>query len=409
MAPGRTGGGASSTRSTGARARASIATAGTRAGPHVERHEHADRGDRDRVPDRDPPPGPRPGRGAGTHRGGAASRGRTGPGRGDPHDDLERQVVRRGRVRRRAGSSYRVAAERDGTAQDVREETVRLRAGDVVVIDTSGGGGCREPGARARLRRRSARGYVAPSAASATAPAATEEDEAGGPDGFGRGGAAKGMGRAISLRLAGRRGPRPRRPRRPLGVVAAEPAPSGGGRLSCPPMSGTRAGRAWSRAWSDLRSHRRSGELRGTTGPVETRSTRSARRTGTISSRSTSGRSADKRRTGDARAAAREIVNIAGTRGCGATSSARPTRHEVGRRGFTRTVAPRSATGSTSLRRPDRRRGAHGPALREEAKKRGWTPEQVYEEYMQEMALRRVPRPRTSRTQCCFSAASRVT
>ena len=27
---------------------------------------------------------------------------------------------------------------------------------------------------------------------------------------------------------------------------------------------------------------------------------------------------------------------------------------------------------------------------REKAKKRGWTPEQVYEEYVQEMALRRV-------------------
>ena len=37
---------------------------------------------------------------------------------------------------------------------------------------------------------------------------------------------------------------------------------------------------------------------------------------------------------------------------------------------------------------------------REKAKKRGWTPEQVYDEYVDEMALRRVTTQETSPTRC---------
>ena len=127
----RTGGGASSTRSTEAgKARASGAgRRARRAGPHVERHEHADRGHRDRVPDRDPPPGPP----AGERRRGRASRrvrlhaGVPGSGRHDAHDDA--RATRRpavGRVRRRARGPLPVTLERDGTARDVKgKETVR--------------------------------------------------------------------------------------------------------------------------------------------------------------------------------------------------------------------------------------------------------------------------------------------
>jgi N-methylhydantoinase B len=66
------------------------------------------------------------------------------------------------------GSPYRITLERDGTARDVKgKETVRLRAGDVVVIDTCGGGGYGHPGARSPdlLARDRLEGYVAVEAA----------------------------------------------------------------------------------------------------------------------------------------------------------------------------------------------------------------------------------------------------
>jgi N-methylhydantoinase B len=63
---------------------------------------------------------------------------------------LERRVVPPwGAFGGRAGAPYRVTLERDGTARDIKgKETVRLLAGDVVVIDTSGGGGYGDPATR---------------------------------------------------------------------------------------------------------------------------------------------------------------------------------------------------------------------------------------------------------------------
>jgi N-methylhydantoinase B len=47
------------------------------------------------------------------------------------------------------GAPYRITLERDGAARDIKgKETVRLRSGDVVVIDTCGGGGYGDPAAR---------------------------------------------------------------------------------------------------------------------------------------------------------------------------------------------------------------------------------------------------------------------
>ena len=89
-----------------------------------------------------------------------------------------------------------------------------------------------------------------------------------------------------------------------------------------------------------------------------------------------------------------KIVNIAGTSGLrGYKLRAAYSSSKWAVRGFTRTVAlevgPHGinvncvAPGIVGGERMDR-------LCREKAKKRGWTPEQVYEEYVQEMALRRV-------------------
>jgi N-methylhydantoinase B len=67
-----------------------------------------------------------------------------------------------------AGAPYRVTLEREGTTRDVKgKETVRLRSGDVVVIETCGGGGYGDPAARPPelLGRDRLEGYVAAAAA----------------------------------------------------------------------------------------------------------------------------------------------------------------------------------------------------------------------------------------------------
>jgi N-methylhydantoinase B len=63
---------------------------------------------------------------------------------------LERRVVPPwGAFGGSAGAPYRITLTRDGTARDVKgKETVRLRSGDVVVIETCGGGGYGDPAAR---------------------------------------------------------------------------------------------------------------------------------------------------------------------------------------------------------------------------------------------------------------------
>ena len=45
------------------------------------------------------------------------------------------------------------------------------------------------------------------------------------------------------------------------------------------------------------------------------------------------------------------------------------------------------------------------PPSREKARRRGWTPEQVYQEYVEEMALRRVTTARDIADAVCFLAS----
>ena len=101
-----------------------------------------------------------------------------------------------------------------------------------------------------------------------------------------------------------------------------------------------------------------------------------------------------------------KIVNIAGTSGLrGYKYRAAYSSSKWAVRGFTRTVAlevgPKGinvncvAPGIVAGDRMDR-------LCREKARKRGWTPDQVYAEYVQEMALRRVTTPEDVATAVCF-------
>jgi 3-oxoacyl-[acyl-carrier protein] reductase len=101
-----------------------------------------------------------------------------------------------------------------------------------------------------------------------------------------------------------------------------------------------------------------------------------------------------------------KIVNIAGTSGLrGYKLRAAYSSSKWAIRGFTRTVAlevgPHGinvncvAPGIVAGDRMDR-------LCREKARKRGWTPEQVYEEYVQEMALRRVTTDEDVAHAVCF-------
>ena len=79
---------------------------------------------------------------------------------------LERRIVPPwGAFGGRARAPYRITLERDGTARDVKgKETLRLRSGDVVVIETSGGGGYGDPRpGRPRSARDRLEGYGPPS------------------------------------------------------------------------------------------------------------------------------------------------------------------------------------------------------------------------------------------------------
>jgi N-methylhydantoinase B len=92
---------------------------------------------------------------------------------------LERRVVPPwGAFGGEAGAPYRVTLERDGSARDVKgKETVRLRSGDVVVIETCGGGGYGDPAARPPelLARDRLEGYVAAETGPAAGGARSEE------------------------------------------------------------------------------------------------------------------------------------------------------------------------------------------------------------------------------------------
>lgn len=101
-----------------------------------------------------------------------------------------------------------------------------------------------------------------------------------------------------------------------------------------------------------------------------------------------------------------KIVNIAGTSGLrGYRSRAAYSSSKWAVRGFTRTVAlevgPHGinvncvAPGIVAGERMDR-------LCQEKARRRGWTPEQVYDEYVQEMALRRVTTAADVANAVCF-------
>jgi N-methylhydantoinase B len=63
---------------------------------------------------------------------------------------LDRRVVPPWGARGGAdGRPYRITLERDGTRRDIKgKETVRLAPGDLVVIETCGGGGYGDPAGR---------------------------------------------------------------------------------------------------------------------------------------------------------------------------------------------------------------------------------------------------------------------
>jgi N-methylhydantoinase B len=94
----------------------------------------------------------RPGSGgAGTHRGGVGFvRAYRVGAETTLTSMLERRVVPPwGAFGGADGAPYRITLERDGTRRDVKgKETVGLRSGDVVVIETCGGGGYGDPAAR---------------------------------------------------------------------------------------------------------------------------------------------------------------------------------------------------------------------------------------------------------------------
>jgi len=94
----------------------------------------------------------RPGSGgAGTHRGGVGFvRAYRVRAETTLTSMLERRVVPPwGAFGGADGAPYRITLERDGTRRDVKgKETVRLQPGDVVVIETCGGGGYGDPAAR---------------------------------------------------------------------------------------------------------------------------------------------------------------------------------------------------------------------------------------------------------------------
>ena len=104
-----------------------------------------------------------------------------------------------------------------------------------------------------------------------------------------------------------------------------------------------------------------------------------------------------------------KIVNISGTSGLrGYKNRAAYSSSKWAIRGLTRTTAIDAGVYNVNVN------AVHpgivdGPRMqrlcREKAQKRGWTPEQVYEEYVQEMALRRVTSAQDVANAVCFLAS----
>jgi NAD(P)-dependent dehydrogenase (short-subunit alcohol dehydrogenase family) len=111
-----------------------------------------------------------------------------------------------------------------------------------------------------------------------------------------------------------------------------------------------------------------------------------------------------------------KIVNISGTSGLrGYKLRAAYASSKWAVRGFTRTVALEVGPSNINVNavHPGIVSGERMDRLcREKARKRGWTPEQVYEEYLEEMALRRVTTPDDVAETVCFlvsDAARQIT
>src|SRR5512145_2957740 len=214
-------------------------------------------------------------------------------------------------------------------------------------------------------------------------------------------GAAKGMGRAISLRLAGEGADLVLAAREiaPLEAVAAE-ARALGRRTLVDSVDVRAEAQVQSMVADAVGTFGRIDVLvncAGTTGPVETpvHELRAEDWDGVVATNLRGTFLPTKHAVPVMLRQRRgKIVNIAGTSGLrGYKLRAAYSSSKWAVRGFTRTVAlevgPHGvnvncvAPGIVAGERMDR-------LCREKAKKRGWTPEQVYEEYVREMALRRV-------------------
>jgi NAD(P)-dependent dehydrogenase (short-subunit alcohol dehydrogenase family) len=214
-------------------------------------------------------------------------------------------------------------------------------------------------------------------------------------------GAAKGMGRAISLRLAGEGADLilAARDVPPLEAVAAA-AQALGRRALVVPVDVRDEGQVQSMVETAVRTFGRIDVLvncAGTTGPVETPVQEiRAEEWDDLLAINLRGTFLPTKHVVPVmlRQQRGKIVNIAGTSGLrGYKLRAAYSSSKWAVRGFTRTVAlevgPHGinvncvAPGIVAGERMDR-------LCLEKAKRRGWTPEQVYQEYVQEMALRRV-------------------
>jgi 3-oxoacyl-[acyl-carrier protein] reductase len=104
-----------------------------------------------------------------------------------------------------------------------------------------------------------------------------------------------------------------------------------------------------------------------------------------------------------------KIVNISGTSGLrGYKNRAAYSSSKWALRGFTRTVALEVGPYNINVNalHPGIVGGDRMDKLcREKARRRGWTPEQVYQEYVEEMALRRVTTARDIADAVCFLAS----